>query len=80
MIDVRPGDENGAAHFPFARSVPLGELQTRLDELPRDKPSIAYCRGPFCLMSSDAVKLLRHQGSRASELREGVPEWLTWQQ
>jgi len=75
VIDVRPGDEYEAGHLPFARSIPLSELKTRLAELPKDKPVIAYCRGPFCLMSADAVKLLRSKGYEALQLRDGVAEW-----
>jgi rhodanese-related sulfurtransferase len=77
VIDVRPGEEYKAGHLPFARSMPLAELKTRLAELPKDKPVIAYCRGPFCLMSVDAVHLLRSQGFDALQLREGVAEWQT---
>lgn len=75
VIDVRPGDEYEAGHFPFARSMPLAELKSRVAELTKDKPVIAYCRGPFCLMSADAVKLLRRKGFNAVQLREGVAEW-----
>lgn len=75
VIDVRPGEEYEAGHLPFARSMPLVELKNRLAELPKDRPVIAYCRGPFCLMSTDAVKLLRDQGIDALQMREGVVEW-----
>jgi DNA-binding transcriptional ArsR family regulator len=75
VIDVRPGEEYQAGHLPFARSMPLAELKNRLAELPTDRPVIAYCRGPFCLMSTDAVKLLRGQGIDALQMREGVVEW-----
>jgi len=75
VIDVRPGAEYEAGHLPYARSLPLSELQSRLGELPRDKPVIAYCRGPFCFMAGDAVTLLRGQGYDAVQLREGVAEW-----
>jgi rhodanese-related sulfurtransferase len=75
VIDVRPGDEFDAGHLPFARSMPLEELKTRLAELSKEKPVIAYCRGPFCLMSADAVQLLRSQGFEALQLRDGVAEW-----
>ena len=75
VIDVRPGEEYETAHLPFARSMPLSELKTRLTELPKDRPVVAYCRGPFCLMSTDAVRLLRAQGIEAMQLREGVVEW-----
>lgn len=75
VIDVRPGPEYEAAHLPFARSLPLAELTTRLAELPRDIPIVAYCRGPFCFWASEAVTLLRAHGFAAWPLREGVAEW-----
>lgn len=75
VIDVRPEVEYLAGHLPFARSMPLGELNKRLTELPNDRPIVAYCRGPFCFMSSDAVTFLRSQGLQASQLRDGIAEW-----
>lgn len=75
VIDVRPPDEFAQAHLPFARSMPLTELRARVAELPKDKPIVAYCRGPYCLMSADAVRLLQEQGYTALQLREGVAEW-----
>ncbi len=75
LLDVRPADEFAQRHLPFARSLPLAELRARLAELPEDKPIVAYCRGPYCLMSADAVRLLRRKGYQATELHEGVAEW-----
>lgn len=75
VIDVRPELEYRAAHLPFARSMPLRELEKRLDELPADKEIVAYCRGPFCLMSDDAVKLLAQRGFRARKISDGIAEW-----
>lgn len=75
VLDVRPSEEFDAAHLPFARSVPLPELAQRLAELPRDVDIVAYCRGPFCLMSDEAVKLLRERGYRARKTFDGVSEW-----
>lgn len=75
VIDVRPREEYDVDHIPFARSMPLAELKVHLSELPKDVPVVAYCRGPFCLMSSDAVRLLRSNGFAASQLKEGVAEW-----
>ena len=75
VIDVRPESEYLAGHLPFARSIPLAELKERLTELPNDRPVVAYCRGPFCFMSSDAVSLLRAQGIQAVQLRDGIAEW-----
>lgn len=75
VLDVRPSAEYAKAHLPYARSVPLSELRQRLDELPKDCPIVAYCRGPYCLMAPDAVALLKEAGYAASHLREGVAEW-----
>lgn len=75
VLDVRPMTEFEAAHLPHARSLPLAELKKRLAELPKDKPVVAYCRGPFCLMAQDAVTLLRGQGYQAFHLSDGVAEW-----
>lgn len=75
VIDVRPAAEYGAAHLPFARSMPLGEIERRLSELPAGKEVVAYCRGPFCLMAGEAVELLSVRGFRARKLRDGVSDW-----
>lgn len=76
VLDVRPEEEYQNAHLPHARSIPLSELKRRLDELPRDKEIVAYCRGPFCLMSSEAVALLKKRGFKARKIDDGVAEWL----
>jgi rhodanese-related sulfurtransferase/DNA-binding transcriptional ArsR family regulator len=75
VLDVRPQSEYDAAHLPYARSIPLDELERRLGELPRDRDIVAYCRGPFCLMSDAAVKLLVGRGFRARKTQDGVTEW-----
>ena len=75
VIDVRPPDEYAVAHLPYARSMPLAEVQKRLAPLPRDKEIVAYCRGPFCLLSDEAVALLQEQGFRARKVFDGVSEW-----
>lgn len=76
VLDVRPRSEFDELHLPFARSLPLSELRARLAELPRHKPIVAYCRGPFCLMSEEAVTLLAKRGFQVSRLADGVSEWL----
>lgn len=75
VLDVRPAEEFLATHLPFARSIPLPELRRRLSELPKDRPVVAYCRGPYCLMAKDAVELLKREGYEALHLRDGVAEW-----
>lgn len=75
VIDVRPAAEYAAAHLPFARSLPLAEIEQRLAELPRDREIVAYCRGPFCLLSDEAVTLLQARGYRVRKMLDGVSEW-----
>jgi rhodanese-related sulfurtransferase len=75
VIDVRPASEYAAAHLPFARSIPLAELKKRLTELPKDKNIVAYCRGPFCLFATEAVRIIEHAGLQAKRLDDGVAEW-----
>lgn len=75
VIDVRPPDEYAVAHLPYARSMPLAEVAQHLASLPRDKDIVAYCRGPFCLLSDEAVALLQVHGYRARKVSDGVSEW-----
>lgn len=75
VIDVRPQEEFDAGHLPFARSMPLAELAQRLSELPRRAEIVAYCRGPYCLLSDEALKLLRAKGYKARKILQGVCEW-----
>ena len=75
VLDVRPAEEYAAGHVPGAVNIPIEQLEKRLRELPKRREVIAYCRGPFCLMSYEAVELLRKKGIRARRLRDGMPEW-----
>jgi len=75
VIDVRPAEEFAAGHIPGAVSIPLGELPARLDELPAHGQIVAYCRGAYCVLARDAVRLLRDTGRQARPLREGMLEW-----
>jgi len=75
ILDVRPPEEFAQGHLPQAVNVPLSELEKHLDELPTDREVIAYCRGPWCVLSFDAVSRLRIKGYRARRLEGGLPEW-----
>lgn len=75
LLDVRPVEEFRAGHLPGAVSVPLGDLERRLAELPRDREVVAYCRGPYCVLAVEAVELLRARGFDAIRMEEGVPDW-----
>jgi rhodanese-related sulfurtransferase/DNA-binding HxlR family transcriptional regulator len=75
LVDVRPPEEFEAGHIDGARSIPLDELDQRLQELPPDLEVIAYCRGPFCAYAHEAVRRLRAEGREARRLDDGWPEW-----
>lgn len=75
LLDVRPAEEYRAAHIAGAVSLPLKQLQKRLGRLPRQREVVAYCRGPYCVLAPEAVKLLRARGYRAVALSDGVAEW-----
>lgn len=75
VLDVRPEDEFAAGHLPGALNIPVSDLQRRLGELPSDREVIAYCRGPYCVMSFEAVAALRARGYLVRRLEDGYPEW-----
>ena len=75
VLDVRPEEEHRAGHIPGALSVPVTSLEAALQVLPKDKAVVAYCRGPYCVFSDEAVAFLKTRDYRASRLAEGFPEW-----
>ena len=75
VVDVRPTEEYAAGHIPGAVSIPVDELEPRLAELPGDVEVVAYCRGPYCVLSSQAADVLRRHGREVRELEGGFPEW-----
>lgn len=75
LVDVRPPEEYAAGHIAGARSIPIEHLADELDSLPADLELVAYCRGPFCVLADDAVRLVRSRGRRARRLEDGFPEW-----
>ena len=75
VLDVRPAEEYAAGHVPGAINVPIDRLEGYLAKLPKRKEVIAYCRGPYCLMSFEAVEKLRRRGFKAKRLENGYPEW-----
>jgi ArsR family transcriptional regulator len=75
LLDVRPDDEFALGHLPGAVNVPIEDLERRLAELPRDQEIVAYCRGPYCILSFEAVSALRQKGYRIRRLEDGFPEW-----
>lgn len=75
VLDVRPAEEFAAGHLPGAVNIPLERLEGELAKLPKRREVVAYCRGPYCLMSFEAVMKLRQRGWKARRLEEGFPEW-----
>ena len=75
VLDVRPEDEFALAHVPGALNIPLAMLKKRLSELDPTKEIVAYCRGPYCVLSFEAVALLRKRGFKVRRLEDGLPEW-----
>lgn len=75
VLDVRPQPEYDAAHFPGAVSIPMDEFEGRIDEIPRDKHVVVYCRGEFCKYAREVAKKLRELGVSAQAMTEGVIEW-----
>lgn len=75
LLDVRPRAEYVASHLPGAISIPLEELDRRLNELPRRRTIVAYCRGPYCVLADQAAEKLQRKGFRVARLEEGVHEW-----
>jgi len=75
VLDVRPPEEYAQGHVAGALNVPLDRLQERLKDLPPDREVVAYCRGPWCVLSFEAVARLREAGFAARRLQDGLPEW-----
>ncbi|WP_107772859.1 ArsR/SmtB family transcription factor [Nocardioides sediminis] len=75
VLDVRPEPEYAAGHLPGAIHIPLEELAARIGELPRNHEIVAYCRGHYCVLAHDAVRLLNAEGLAASRAVDGVLEW-----
>jgi rhodanese-related sulfurtransferase/DNA-binding transcriptional ArsR family regulator len=75
VLDVRPTEEYAQGHLPGAISLPADEIERRIAELPRDRMIVAYCRGPYCVLSTDAVAALRARGYDARRLADGFPQW-----
>jgi rhodanese-related sulfurtransferase/predicted transcriptional regulator len=75
LLDVRPEDEFALGHIPGALNVPLAKLDGQLRRLRKSREIVAYCRGPYCVLSFEAVSLLRERGYTVRRLEDGFPEW-----
>jgi len=75
VLDVRPEAEFALGHLPSALNIPWPDLKKRLAELPKGREIVAYCRGPYCVLSFEAVAMLRARGYTVHRLEDGFPEW-----
>jgi ArsR family transcriptional regulator len=75
ILDVRPEDEFALGHLPGALNVPLAELERRLADFDPQREIVAYCRGAYCVLSYEAVAMLRARGFKVRRLEDGLPEW-----
>jgi rhodanese-related sulfurtransferase len=75
VLDVRPEDEFDLGHLPGALNIPFAMLDAHLATLPKGREIVAYCRGPYCVLSFEAVASLRSRGYRVRRLEDGYPEW-----
>jgi DNA-binding transcriptional ArsR family regulator/rhodanese-related sulfurtransferase len=75
ILDVRPALEYKQGHIAGARSIPIDELESRLNELPQEQEIVAYCRGVYCIFADEAVELLTARGYRVQRMQQGYPDW-----
>lgn len=75
LVDLRPADEYHAGHLPGALSVPADELPDRVDELPKRKEIVVYCRGPWCTEAVEGARVIQDSGRRVRNLYAGAPDW-----
>lgn len=75
LLDVRSDDEFMQSHLPGAINIPIEQLEQRISELSKSADVIAYCRGQYCVLTAEAVAILRTKGHRARPLAGGVSEW-----
>ena len=62
VLDVRNDSEYAGEHIPGSLHIPYGDLAERVDELPRDRPIAAICRGGK--RSGLAASILQREGFR----------------
>ena len=74
LLDVREQEEWDAFHIPGTTLIPLGELPSRLDDLPRDRRIIVVCRSGN--RSQEGRDILLEAGfTDVTSMAGGVTEW-----
>lgn len=74
FVDVRAADDYAKGHIPQARSLPLDQIETRAQSLPKNKPLIVVCADGRT--AGRAVAQLQAKGfDKAVALTDGVRAW-----
>lgn len=75
LVDARPADEYAAGHIPGAQSMPVDNMEAHIDDLPRDREIIAYCRSAYCVLSDELAQILMERGFKVRRLKDGILDW-----
>jgi sulfur-carrier protein adenylyltransferase/sulfurtransferase len=74
VLDVREPQEFKICRIPGSTLIPLGELPSRLGELPTDRDIVVHCKSGA--RSAKAVRLLQERGITARNLKGGILAWI----
>lgn len=76
VLDVRQPDEWEQAHIPGATLIPLGELGSRLNEVPKDQEVLVYCRSGN--RSQEGRDILLAAGyQNVTSMSGGINDWIS---
>ncbi|MFD1130596.1 rhodanese-like domain-containing protein [Paenibacillus provencensis] len=74
LIDVREPHEYKSGHIPGAKNLPLSQLSSRMNELPKDKPVFVYCQSG--MRSKRAAIIFKKNGIPSIvNLQGGIMAW-----
>ena len=74
LLDVHEPEEWNEYHVPNTTLIPLGELASRLAELPKDREIVVVCRSGN--RSQAMADLMTAQGIRAISVDDGTMGWI----
>ncbi|TME87243.1 MAG: rhodanese-like domain-containing protein [Chloroflexi bacterium] len=75
LLDVREQWEYQEGHVPGAQLIPLGELEHRVSEVPRDRPILAICHSGQRSFAA-AAYLQRLGYTSVSNVDGGTAAWI----
>lgn len=73
LLDVREPEEWNEYHVPNTTLIPLGELASRLAELPKDREIVVVCRSGN--RSQEGRDILLQAGFNATSMAGGLKTW-----